>query len=196
MNARVALEIMLNDEDCIHIIDMMSAIHRDTKHYLLVAEELAEESVAFLQPMKEHRDAYDHLMRVFVSTAREGKKADGNVSQKGDTIPLNYIKDNVRKALGHEYRSFFDTVEWLTYIYRKSLREQLSYRGIRSRYEKLYGEEKLRDAQNLINSIPFTIAEYREHKDIRKEIGVLAQVEQFKETLEELLDLYREVQSV
>ena len=40
-------------------------IHLFTKHYLLLAEELSEEGELFLQPLKEHRDAYDHVVRVY-----------------------------------------------------------------------------------------------------------------------------------
>ena len=38
-------------------------LHSRTKHYLLIAEELSEEGDVFLQPLKEHRDAYDHIIR-------------------------------------------------------------------------------------------------------------------------------------
>lgn len=46
-------------------IELMCALHAITKKYLLIAEEVAENGELFLQPLKEHRDAYDHLMRCY-----------------------------------------------------------------------------------------------------------------------------------
>ena len=48
-----------------NLIDQMVSVHLYTKKYLLVAEEVAEEGELFLQPLKEHRDAFDHLMRCY-----------------------------------------------------------------------------------------------------------------------------------
>ena len=56
-----------------------------------------------------NRDAYDHLMRVFALPMKEIEKLDVD----------KYVLDNVKKAFSHEYRAFFDTADWFTYICRK-----------------------------------------------------------------------------
>ena len=40
-------------------------LHQKTKIYLLTAEEISENGDALIQPLKEHRDAYDHIVRIF-----------------------------------------------------------------------------------------------------------------------------------
>ena len=59
-----------------HYFDEISQVHMYTKHYLLISEEISEEGVTFLQPLKEHRDAYDHLVRVFALPIKEVEKLD------------------------------------------------------------------------------------------------------------------------
>lgn len=109
MDIEQILEI-LKKKDISHYLSEMSQVHMYTKHYLLIAEELSEEGVAFLKPLKEHRDAYDHFSRIFALTLNENNSLDDAKS---------YILDNVKKAFGHEYRAFFDMADWFTYICRK-----------------------------------------------------------------------------
>lgn len=42
-------------------------IHNFTKHYILLGEELSEDFETYLQPIKEFRDAYEHIVRVFLN---------------------------------------------------------------------------------------------------------------------------------
>ena len=46
-------------------------LHQKTKIYLLTAEEISENGDALIQPLKEHRDAYDHIVRIFASTTKK-----------------------------------------------------------------------------------------------------------------------------
>lgn len=52
-------------------------LHQKTKIYLLTAEEISENGDALIQPLKEHRDAYDHIVRIFASIDRLRKKFAG-----------------------------------------------------------------------------------------------------------------------
>lgn len=96
--------------------DDICKIHLFTKHYLLLAEEMSVDGDLFLQPLKEHRDAYDHIIRVYAAL---GKKI--NVDNADE-----YMKNNMSKALGHEYRAFFDTADWLTLICRERINDLLA----------------------------------------------------------------------
>lgn len=71
-------------------------IHSLTKHYLLLSEELSLEGNSFIQPLKEHRDAYDHVIRVYAM-----KNNISNMKKSNE-----YMEKNMSKALGHEYRAF------------------------------------------------------------------------------------------
>ena len=167
-------------------LDTLSDIHVKTKHYLLIAEELSLEGVAFLQPLKEHRDAYDHLMRIFALHRRE-------------ELPKNfkidfYITDNLKKAYGHAYRAFFDTADWLTFICRRYIRSSLSNLKIRKKYED--AGHSFSEAKKLINEVPWQIAQYRENKDISDDKKAIKEVEQYTETLDHLLQIYKDICSL
>lgn len=176
---------ILSKNDISHYFNEMSQVHMYTKHYLLIAEEIAEEGVVFLQPLKEHRDAYDHLMRIyFLST--DSQKIEGGAE--------NYILDNVKKAFGHEYRAFFDTADWLTYICRKYVREELSYKAKFKLYMNRYKDYE--ETKKFINELPFMISKYREKKDVSNNEPILSEVLEYKKTLDQLLDLYKRVKDL
>lgn len=177
------LEI-LKEPELNHYLTEMSQIHMYTKHYLLIAEELASEGVAFLQPLKEHRDAYDHIGRIFALSLKETDKSNPKEIR-------SYILDNIRKAFGHEYRAFFDMADWLTYICRKYIREELSHKNTKKRYQEKYNFD---NTKKFINQLPFLIAKYREDKDVSNEQPILKEVLEYKKIMDELLKIYQQVQ--
>lgn len=179
---------VLKDEEILKNLDALGQIHMLTKHYLLIAEELSEEGVTFLQPLKEHRDAYDHLMRVFYLPAR--LKTLGTAP---DFNPVDYIKKNVEKALGHEYRAFFDMADWLTFICRRKIREELSDQRVRKAYVRQYGAEDYQSVKELINTVYTIIAQYRTEKDIGKAEPPLKDVQSYQKTIDQLLNICQKV---
>ncbi len=190
MNQHDVLSI-LEDKDIRGSLDVLGQIHVLTKHYLLVAEELSEDGVTFLQPLKEHRDAYDHLMRVFYLPNRIK-----GLSAASDFDSVAYIKKNVEKAVGHEYRAFFDMADWLTFICRRKIREELSYQRIRQAYIDCYGEEEYQSVKELINTVYATIAQYRTEKDIGKTGSPLQDVWAYQKTIDQLLNIYKKVMTL
>ena len=175
---------ILGQNEIIRYLNEMSKIHMFTKHYLLIAEEISEDGVTFLQPLKEHRDAYDHLIRIFALAVKDDDRIDAE----------QYILDNIKKAFGHEYRAFFDMADWLTYICRKYIREELSFNSKRKKYKEKFDD--FEDVKRFINEIPYTIARYREGKDVSNHIPILSEVTDYKETIDKLLLLYRRVQAL
>lgn len=183
MNQKEVFAILSKPDIC-HYFDEMSQVHMYTKHYLLISEEISEEGITFLQPLKEHRDAYDHLMRVFSLPMKESKDFDVE----------RYALDNVKKAFGHEYRAFFDTADWFTYICRKYIREELSYGAKRKRYEEVFAD--FEEVKSFINEVPFLISKYREEKDISNHEPILGEVLDYKKTMDKLLEIYKKVKSL
>ncbi|MGN1158022.1 MAG: hypothetical protein ACI4TK_17750 [Agathobacter sp.] len=183
MNIDQVLEV-LKKRNISHYLTEMSQVHMYTKHYLLVAEELSEEGVTFLQPLKEHRDAYDHLSRIFALSLK-----DDDTSRNEEV----YILDNVKKAFGHEYRAFFDMADWFTYIFRKYVREELSNKIKRKKYQEKYDFE---DTKKFINQLPFSIAKFREDKDVSKEQPILDEVLEYIKVMDRLLEIYKQVQDL
>lgn len=183
MDQKEVLTILSNPDIC-HYFDKMSQIHMYTKHYLLITEEISEEGITFLQPLKEHRDAYDHLMRIYAIPIKVNKDIDVE----------KYVLDNVKKAFGHEYRAFFDTADWFTYICRKYIREELSFGAKKKKYKEVYAD--FENVKSFINEVPFLISKYREEKDISNHELILNEVLDYKETMDKLLTIYKKVKAL
>ena len=179
---------ILEKEDVAKFLEAMSTIHASTKHYLLISEELCNEGVAFLQPLKEHRDAQDHLMRIFGLSNPKISTKNAQISDE------NYIIDNVKKAFGHEYRAFFDTADWFTYICRRYIREELSFPSKRKKYEESFKD--FTELKTFINDLPLLIAQYREKKDVSNCSTVLNEVAKYEDTMIQLLKYYKNVESL
>jgi Mg2+ and Co2+ transporter CorA len=161
--------------------DSICQIYFLTKHYLLLAEELSDDFDTFLQPVKEHRDAFDHVARVY------GYKFLQNDIKDIDT----YRNENMNKAVGHAYRAFFDTADWLSYICRQKIRQLLTgktYDEIVSKYPD-YPQVK-----KLLLEAATSIAKIRENKDISDNVNELVkEVNQYKTLLDRLLDAYQAI---
>ena len=65
-------------------------LHQKTKIYLLTAEEISENGDALIQPLKEHRDAYDHVVRFLQAQPKKCRK---------DTITILISKETLRKHM-------------------------------------------------------------------------------------------------
>lgn len=137
-----------------NIWETLCKIHILTKHYTLLAEEYNISTKAFLQPMKEQKDAYEHIIRAYT------RKCEKQILSEDDH---NYMFKNIEKAIGHEYRAFFDTIDYLTICIRELIGKELN--GI-SYYDliKIYPEYD--KYKKILIDMPERIAKYRELKDI------------------------------
>ena len=173
---------ILSEDSALQYFNDLCIIHKYTKHYLLLAEEISGEGAAFLQPLKEHRDAYDHLVRIF-------SLSNKNLSYKDSK---EYAISNLKKAFGHEYRAFFDTMDWLTFICRKYVCDYFSVEINKKRYLDKYDD--FETIKSFINELPFVIAKYRDDKDVGAKNLILQEVLDYKETVDTLIDIYRKIQ--
>lgn len=156
-------------------------IHSLTKHYLLLSEELSLEGDSFIQPLKEHRDAYDHIIRVYAM-----KNGISNIKKSNE-----YMEKNMSKALGHEYRAFFDTADWLALICRERINTLLKGKTMQE-IEKKY--PKYRELKLLLLDLPYEIADLRENKDIGKYgNSILTEVDEYVNILDSILNSYNEL---
>ena len=156
-------------------------IHLLTKHYLLLAESLSIKSETFLQPMKEHRDAYDHIIRVYA--AKLGLKEASNDQ---------YVLSNMNKALGHEYRAFFDTADWLTIIIKEQIISKLEEIKKEDLYQLLQNSDlNYNDFKQTLIKLPSDITQIRERKDISNLSTDV--VHSYKELLDKLIKYYEDL---
>ena len=162
-------------------IKELVVIHNFTKHYILLGEELSDDFETYLQPVKEFRDAYEHIVRAF--TRYIGLNSDTDNMQKEE-----YIQKNLNKALGHEYRAFFDVADWFSIICRKQIYDivkEYTYEQLCEKYPK-YPEMK-----NRLFIISEEIAIIRDKKDISS--NIYNEVNHYQYALVELLGYYRDL---
>lgn len=158
--------------------DILCKVHILTKHYTLLAEEYNISTRAFLQPMKEQRDAYEHIIRAYT------KKCENHILSEDDQ---KYMVKNIEKAIGHEYRAYFDTIDYLTICLRELITKELkgvSYTEIIQVYPE-YDKYK-----KILVDIPEKIAMYREKKDIGSD-EMLRFASEYGQVVDELMQCYK-----
>lgn len=94
--------------------DICQAFFR-VKHLIIFAEETDSTAKTFLQPSIELKAALDHLMRALGAES-------GLI--KADNIAV-FIEKEAEKTLGHLYRAFFDTADWLSINLRRRITDLL-----------------------------------------------------------------------
>jgi len=162
-------------------------IHNHVKSIFLCAEEMEfnGEFRDFLQPVMELRHALEHIIR--------SKSAELGINQEPDAHNPNYITSSYDKAIGHEYRSFFDAADWLSVCIREHIIKALSgyspqclvavmptyYTTIRPRIDQICKE----------------IAIIRGKKDIAKDKDLVDEVGRYRDILNELLRINEQVQN-
>ena len=93
-------------------------VHLKTKELYILAEEYGSELQTFFLPINSLKNAYENIIHVCANDyiARTGN-ADSN---------KKYVIDNLRTALGHECKAFFDTADFLSILLRKKIAECLN----------------------------------------------------------------------
>lgn len=136
-------------------------LHNVTKHYIILGEETDENFNSYLQPIKEFRDSYDHLLRIFRNVLFDGKNIDEA-----------YIEKQFSKALGHEYRAFFDVGDWFTIVCRKAAYEAIANKQKSMKQIREYFPE-YKEKVDVIVSAGNRIAAIRNAKDVGGKITKL-----------------------
>lgn len=135
--------------------DDFCRLHKEMKKIYILSEEHSKDFSCILQPIKEQRDALDHVVRAY-SRIIDGSDAEADAS---------YIEKNLSKAKGHLYRAYYDTADIFTIILREKIADYLSlfsYKQIISAWDK---EEYNKEREYLIK-VNKEIAELRIKKDV------------------------------
>lgn len=132
------------------------------------AEEKLEEMDFFVAPMLEHRDALDHLMRYFFLVS------ENSVTQEA--------VEQLEKALGHEYRAYFDVADYICITVREKIAESL--KGIPKRKMKTLWET-YSDVKNKVVKISDEISEIRFERK-----GDMDSVKKYEGMLQEIFEIY------
>ncbi len=98
-------------------------LYNMTKEMYIKSEEYDDDFSSIMQPIKEQRDALDHIVRSYsrIIIIEQSELSDDEKSEK-----LESIQRNFQKALGHIYRAFYDTADILTIILREHISKYLN----------------------------------------------------------------------
>lgn len=143
-------------------------VYEAYKKLFIRAEEKLEEMGFFVAPMLEHRDALDHLMRYF-SLVSEGEITEETLKQ-------------LEKAVGHEYRAYFDVADYICITVREKIAESL--KGISKRKMQSVWKE-YSDVKRKVVKISDEISEIRYNRR-----GNMDSVKKYDEMLKEIFEIY------
>ena len=165
---------------------ILCQIHILTKKYYILSEELNIEMKTIVQPIKEQRDALEHIVRVYSSLMLDNQI----VQTYKDVDRETYIRANMEKAIGHEYRAFFDAIDYITISIRENIYKEIN------KYEQkdlINVFPKYIDFKEKLLEIPLKIANMREKKDVAG--NMLETARAYAELTDELMIMYRELSS-
>ncbi len=173
------------------LLRRLVVLHNKTKSISIAAEELGDQSTDF-QTVKEHRDAYEHIMRIYA--------AELDIVQPPDGLTKDQYSDkSLDKALGHEFRAFYDASDLYSIRVKAEIYNILNpftvdcirtaipnyFSEIKPKfYEiiKLIG--KMRENKDIINDITST--------EIDKYIGFIEELENIFQTIKRALPSMKE----
>ena len=159
-------------------------IHNHAKSVFLCAEEFDPGFLDFVQPVMELRNGFEHIIRA--------KAAELGVNGESDAKGPDYIPKSLDKAIGHEYRAFFDAADWFSVCIRDRITntlDQYSHEHIAAVLPDYY--TKLRPQ---IDQTSRDIAAIRGSKDIDKDKDLLAEVANYRAAIDRLLGAYEQIE--
>jgi len=133
-------------------------IHQHAKDLMLLAEEYDPKHQTFLQPMKEQRDALEHIIRA--------RSKELGVREVDEQRTEDYIRGNYDKAVGHEYRAFFDCADRLSIVFRETITESVS--GYSNQVLTAAFPDYYKHIRPKVMDLCAKVAEVRGRKDISK----------------------------
>lgn len=151
-------------------------VHNTNKALFIWCEENGIHLKSFLQPNNELKNAWEHVVRAKANELGIGPEPTN----------LDYIKANLDKVLGHEYRAFFDICDWLSMNLRKRVIDHLGpydNETINAVIPRYYTEIRPKTEQ-LCNEI----AKLRTSKDIAREDDIIKHVHDYNAIISKLIE--------
>ncbi len=155
----------------------LASLYSDAKMIILYVEEVDPSFAANIQVIKELRDAFDHVMRLFIKKSTSDENGSYGLAQ-------------IDKAVGHVYRAAFDALDGTVLSLKIEINKCLEAYDIEVIKEILpnYWEIK-----QLVYKLSDQISENRNGKDVEKSHTDLfnkyvSEVEDLKKAYRQILD--------
>lgn len=153
-----------------HIVELQ----QEVKYMLLLSEEHNDSDYGtYIQPVKEQRDALEHIIRA--------KSAEIGVTSENN----DYIAQNYDKAIAHLYRAFFDAADFMGIILREKIINSMKdydHQCISNVLPEYYMQ--IRPKLEQINT---ELSELRGKKDIKK-LAAKDLIKEYKTKISQLID--------
>lgn len=146
-------------------------IHQFAKELWIIGEEISGQT--FIQPLQEQRHALEHIIRARIEEQQENRND-------------KYIQRNLEKALGHEYRSFFDVADWVSLNIREKIQNLMG--GYSSDCIAKVFPVYYQEIRPTLEKMNLEIANIRGKKDISKNEELIPQAEYYRTKIKELLE--------
>ena len=165
-------------ESEIESLKQITLVYGKIKKLILFCEENNEEFKSNIQVVKELRDAFDHLMRVF---AVQFELKTG--------VDELYIKRNIDKTLGHVFRAGYDTLDYTGIILRDKIAKELdgfSSDTIQAAIPDYYSEKRPE-----LEEITDKIVYFRDNKDVDNPSYEI--LDEYFEIIQRFDDIYKNI---
>lgn len=164
---------------------ILCQIHILTKKYYILSEEINLHMATLVQPIKEQRDALEHIIRVYSALTLE----DDSIVEKFSNVSIDeYVRSNMEKAIGHEYRAFFDVIDYITISIRERIYNEINMYTLKQIVDVFPNYENFKKR---LNELPEEIASMRIKKDVGENMLEIAK--EYAQLADELLSLYKKL---
>ena len=143
-------------------LESLASLYMQAKFLILYSEEVDPDYRSNLQPIKELRDAFDHLMRIII------ERFSDDTSSFGDVSGTEYFQKNIQKSIGHVCRSAFDALDGAVMSLREKIISGLDEFPLEAVKDVL---PEYWDIRVKLEELNETIGDHRARKDIGGNIG-------------------------
>lgn len=164
---------MFSDDE-LDYFRQITLLYAKVKELVIFCEENHDEFKSNLHVVKELRDSFDHLMRIFAI------KFD--LKENGD----EYININMEKIFGHVYRAGYDSLDYASLILRDKINNEVegfSPSAIQAAIPSYYSE-----IRPTVEKITDDIVKLRTEKDVAN--SSLEEFSEYVDNIEKLHEMY------
>ncbi len=154
-------------------------LHQAVKEFSLEADEMGLGYKTFLQPAQEQKHTLEHIIRAKADELSGGKKA--------------YTIKSLEKALGHSYRAFFDSADFISITLRDKILDTLAPYPLD--IIAIACPDYFKTIKPRLRQLDKRIAKHRQAKDAAKPTGIASVVKEYQQTLTELGAIYDQIMS-
>lgn len=154
-------------------------IYESQKRIYMLAEEYDKEFSSFLQPIKEQKDSLDHIARAYKQYYNTEDLYNG----------IDSVFDNLNKAIGHIFRAYYDSVDFLGII----LRERISSNICNFTYPQIVSVWKDYEIyRKKLIEFPEKMTNLKLNKGIDKSSDEIKQrIKDYQKLIDELLEIFK-----